>query len=168
MSCPNCGAKLELGNQRFCQDCGYRLPDLPDKSELTQKYSSLQKTRNTHQIEHKLVKTSSSRPLSKASLGLGIVSIIIAVTTFNFGTSFFIEPYILPSSARQLLVILFGILNIVGAVFGIFSIIINVQAKRTESLNKAMKAGSILGILGTLFNLILMIAAFTIVRIIVV
>lgn len=168
MSCPNCGAKLELGNQRFCQDCGHKLPDLPDNSEQTQKYSSLQETRDVHQIQQKSVKRSSSRPLSKASLGLGIVSIIIAVTTFNFGTSFFIEPYIIPSSARQLLVILFGILNMVGAVFGIISKIINLKAKRTESLNKAMKVGSILGIFGTLVNLLLMIAAFTIVRIIVV
>ena len=121
MSCPNCGAKLEIGNQRFCQDCGKKLPDLPDNSKQLQKYSTPQEARDFHQLQQNPTSLPSSRPLSKASLGLGIVSIIIAATTFNLGTSFFIEPYFFPLSVNHILTILFGILNIVGTGFGIIS-----------------------------------------------
>jgi hypothetical protein len=161
MSCPNCGAKLELGNQRFCQDCGHKLLDFSNKPELEQQYSTSQETRNLRQLQIKSVKTSSSRPLSKASLGLGIVSVIIAATTFNFGTSFFMPPYILPLSVRQILIVVFGILNIIGLVFGIISKATNIKAKRIEIRNTAMKAGSMLGIMGIIFNTLLMIVAFT-------
>jgi len=168
MSCPNCGAKLEIGNQRFCQDCGAKLPDLPDNFKLTQKYSTPQEAYDIHQLQKKPANLPSSRPLSKASLGLGIVSVIIAATTFNLGTSFFIEPYFFPLSVNHILTISFGILNIVGTVFGIISKIFNIRAKRIESLNTAMKAGNILGVIGTIFNAILMVASFALARIFVV
>jgi hypothetical protein len=160
MSCPNCGAKLEHPTQRFCQDCGSKLPDFSDSSELAQKYSASQESLDVRQLQQKSVKISSPRPLSKASLGLGIVSVIIAVTTFNLGTSFFIEPYLFPLSINQILLVFFGILNIIGTVFGIISKIFNIKAQKNEDVNVAMKAGNLLGIIGTIFNVLLMIAAF--------
>lgn len=168
MSCPNCGAKLEIANQRFCQDCGKRLPDQSDSSEITEKYSTPQETREFNQLPLKPTRLPSSRPLSKVSLGLGIVSVIIATTIFNLGTSFFIEPYFFPLSVNYILSIFFGILNIAGTVFGIFSKIFNIRAKRIELLNTAMKAGNILGILGTIFNATLTVASFVLARIFVV
>ncbi|MBY9011874.1 MAG: zinc-ribbon domain-containing protein [Candidatus Lokiarchaeota archaeon] len=36
MSCPSCGAKLEVSNQHFCHECGGRLPDFSKSSELAQ------------------------------------------------------------------------------------------------------------------------------------
>ncbi|MFX0075472.1 MAG: hypothetical protein ACFE96_08525 [Candidatus Hermodarchaeota archaeon] len=163
MSCPNCGAKLELPSQRFCQDCGTNLANLPDSSRITQKPLISQETRDYQRLQQKRLKPSSSRPLSKTSLGLGIVSVIIAVTTFNFGSSFFIEPYLLPLSLREVLILIFGILNIIGLVFGIISKITNIQAKRIETINVAMKAGSILGFVGTILNTLLAIVAFAII-----
>ena len=144
MSCPNCGAKLEHPTQRFCQDCGTKLPDLSDSSELAQKLSVSQDSRDNYQLQQKSVKISSPRPLSKTSLGLGIVSVIIAVTTFNLGTSFFIEPYLFPLSINQVLLIFFGILNIIGTVFGIISKIFNIQAQKNESLNAAISCAILL------------------------
>ncbi|MFX0049008.1 MAG: hypothetical protein ACFE8G_12690 [Candidatus Hermodarchaeota archaeon] len=163
MSCPNCGAQLEIPNQRFCQDCGRKLPDFPKSSELPQKYSTSQEAREIYQLQEKTGKIPSSRPLSKTSLGFGIVSIIIAVTTFNLGSSFLIEPFILPLSVRQILIVSFGILNVVGTLLGFISKIFNLKAKKSEYLNTAMKAGSVLGIIGIIINSILMIVAFTLV-----
>jgi len=168
MSCPNCGAQLEVPSQNFCQDCGKKLPDLSSNSDLAQKYSVSQEVRDVHQLQQKPVKHKSPHPHSKSSLGLGIISVIIAATTFNFGTSFLIEPFILPLSVRKTIIIAFGILNLVGIVLGIVSIMFRSQAKRSESLNKAMRVGSVLGILGTILNSLLMIAAFTLVNIFVV
>lgn len=168
MSCPNCGAQLEMPNQKFCQDCGSMLPDFTKSSDLAQNFVASQETRNYLQLQQKHTKMSNPRTRSKASLVFGIVSIIIAMTTFNAGSSLFMEPYILPLSMRLIIIQSFGILNIVGLVFGIISKIFNTQAKKMESLNKAMKAGNILGIIGLILNSLLAIAAFSLVGIIVV
>ena len=161
MSCPSCGAQIEILNQRFCQDCGGELPDFSKSSALAQVSSVLPEDHKLHQLQLNSVKIPGSRPLSKKSLGFGIVSLILAVTTFNFGSSLVTEPTIFNFLSRQNVFISLGIANLVGIAFGIASRIFNKQAKRSEPLNKAMRAGSTLGVIGLTFNLILMITAFS-------
>ncbi len=168
MSCPNCGAHLEVSNQRFCQDCGNKLQESPKNSELAQKSLTPPEYSNKHQLQQKPVKTPISRPLSKRSLGFGIVSLVIATTTFNAGTSMLTPPFLLPPSGRSILIFSLGLLNIVGIGFGIISSVSNKQAKRTEPKNTAMKIGSTLGGIGLAFNSFLMIAAFILAGIVVV
>jgi hypothetical protein len=167
MFCPNCHAKLEMPNQQFCQDCGQKLTDVSQNSELAKTDSASQETQFIHQAQQRLLKQTSPRPLSKASLAFGIVSVIILATTFNLGTSIFIEPIIvLPASVRHTLMLVFGILNALGFVFGVISKIVNIKAKRSEIQNKAIKVGNILGLIGLILNLLLMIISFSLVGII--
>ena len=168
LSCPNCGAQLEVSNQQFCQDCGNKLREAPKNSELDQKSLAPPEYRNKHQLQQKPVKTPISRPLSKRSLGFGIVSLVIAATTFNTGSSMLTPPFLLPQSGRSILIFSLGILNIVGIGFGIISSVFNKQAKRTELKNTAMKIGNTLGSIGLIFNLFSMIAAFILAGILVV
>ncbi len=165
MSCQNCGAQLEVANQKFCQDCGKKLQEPSRNSELAKKSSVLPKYRETHHLQQKPVRIPDSRPLSKKSLGFGIVSLIIAVTTFNARSSMLIPPFLLPLSGRLILITSIGILNVVGIAFGIFSIVFNVLAKRDEFKNSAMKAGITLGGIGLISNFVLMILAFTLIGI---
>ncbi|MFX0011458.1 MAG: hypothetical protein ACFE9R_14190 [Candidatus Hermodarchaeota archaeon] len=166
MFCPNCNAKLEMPNQPFCQDCGQKLAEVSQNSELVKTYSEAQETPIIHQSQQRSLKQTSARPLSKASLAFGIVSVIILATTFNFGTSFFIEPISLPASIRHALMFVFGILNALGFMFGVISKIVNIKAKKSEIQNKAIKVGNILGFIGLILNLLLMIIAFSMVGII--
>ena len=167
MFCPSCNAKLETPNQQFCQDCGHKLTDVSQNSELAKTYSPSQETQIIYQAQQRPLKQTSPRPLSKASLAFGIVSIIILATTFNLGTSIFIEPYIFPAPVRHTLMFVFGILNALGFVFGVISKILNIKAKRSEFQNKAIKVGNILGLIGLILNLILMIISFSLVGIII-
>ncbi|NHJ19410.1 MAG: zinc ribbon domain-containing protein [Candidatus Lokiarchaeota archaeon] len=167
MFCPNCNAKLEMHNQQFCQDCGQKLTDASPDSELVKTYSASQETQIIHRTQQRPLKQTGPRPLSKASLAFGIVSVIILATTFNLGTSIFIEPYFLPAPVRHTLMFVFGILNALGFVFGVVSKIFNIKARKSEIQSKAIKAGNILGLLGLILNLLLMIISFSLVGIIV-
>jgi uncharacterized membrane protein len=160
MSCPNCGTPLEVPDQRFCQDCGIKLQESSNISELAQNSLAPPRYKENHQLKQTPVKTPTSRPRSKRSLGFGIVSLIIAVITFNIVSSMVMPPFLLPLSGRIILFVSFGIINIVGIGSGIISSVFNAQAKRLESKNTAMKVGSMLGTIGLIFNLILMIVAF--------
>ena len=160
MSCPNCGAQLEVPNQRFCQDCGKKLQESSKISKLAQNSLTSPSYKANHQLQQTPVKTPTSRPLSKRSLGFGIVSLIIAAMTFNVVSSMVMPPFFLPISGRVILFVSFGIINILGIGFGIISSVFNAQAKRIELKNTAMKAGSTLGGIGLISNLILMIVAF--------
>jgi hypothetical protein len=160
MSCPNCGAQLEVPNQRFCQDCGKKLQESSKISKLAQNSLTPPKYEENHQLQQTPVKTPTLRPRSKKNLGFGIVSLIIAAMTFNVISSMVMPPFLLPVFGRVILFVSFGIINILGIGFGIISSVFNAQTKRVELKNTAMKAGSMLGSIGLILNLILMIGAF--------
>lgn len=165
MFCPNCGKEIEIPNQRFCQNCG---SDLSIVSETPQSMPSPQpapKVPNSQFMEQKPVKIKG--PYSKRSLGFGIASLIIAMTLFNIGSSFIMFPtYGYGFYLISIAFIIFGIMHIVGLIFGIASRINSQQAEKLESINTAMKAGSVLGVIGIILNSILMVAAFVIVGLI--
>ncbi|MHA2280473.1 MAG: zinc-ribbon domain-containing protein [Promethearchaeota archaeon] len=161
MFCPNCGAQLEIANQNFCQKCGSEIPGFSKSSELEQRSSPSPDNRNVHQLQQKSVKISDSRPLSKRCLGFGIVSLIIAVITFNIGSTFMPGVVIFYFVSMQYLFISVGIFHLVGILIGIVSRNYSKQAKSSEPQNTALKAGSILGLIGLILNIILMIAAFS-------
>ncbi|MBY9017939.1 MAG: hypothetical protein KGD66_03810 [Candidatus Lokiarchaeota archaeon] len=48
MSFPSCGAQLEINNQPFCQECGVKLPDSSNSSELAQGSTTSPEDRNFH------------------------------------------------------------------------------------------------------------------------
>ena len=74
MSCPSCGAQLEMPNQNFCQKYGSELPGFSKSSVLAQRYSVSPEDHNIHQLQQKSVKIPGSRPLLKRCLGFGIIS----------------------------------------------------------------------------------------------
>jgi hypothetical protein len=152
---------LEVSNQRFCQDCGAKLPEFSKSSIISQESSYSADDRSFQQIQQKPIKMSSPRPLSKRSLAFGIVSLVIAMTSFNFGSSLIMEPTIFSFFSSRNLFIALGAVNSVGLVFGIVSIYLNKKARNLESINKAMKAGRTLGTLGLTLNIILTIVAFS-------
>jgi hypothetical protein len=161
MSCPSCGAKLEVSNQRFCQDCGAKLPQFSKASKISQYSSYSAENRSSPQIQQKPTSKYEPRPLSKRSLALGIVSLVIAITSFNFGSSLIMEPIILSFFSSRNIFLIFGAVNSVGIVFGSFSIFFNRNAQNSEMKNKAMKAGRTIGPLGLIFNIILAFIAFS-------
>ena len=161
MSCPNCGAQLEVSNQRFCQDCGAKLPEFSKSPELSQKPLYSPDKSIVPQAQRITTKSSSPRPLSKRSLAFGIVSLVVAVTSFNFGSSLILEPIILSIISGRSLLIALGFVNLVGTIFGSISISFNRKAGNIESPNKAMKVGKTLGNIGLALNIILTLVAFT-------
>lgn len=163
MSCPSCGAQLEISNQHFCQKCGSELPGFSKSSELEQKSSLSPENQKFYQLQQKSVRLSYSRHLSKRCLGFGIVSLILAVITFNMGSSLIMEPSVFYFLSRQNVFISISLAHLVGLMFGIVSRIFSKRAKMSEPSNTAMKAGSTLGSLGLILNIILMIVALSLV-----
>lgn len=162
MFCPNCGKKIEISNQKFCQNCGCELPIV---SEILPSRSSPQPTlqdTNVQFVERRPVNIKG--PYSKRTLGFGIASLILAVTTFNIGSSFITIPnYGYFVRFVSIAFIVFGIIHIVGLILGIASKINNQQAKKLEPINNFIKAGNVLGIIGIILNTILMVISFAIV-----
>ncbi len=162
MFCPHCGKKIEIPNQRFCQNCGSEFPIVSESLQSKSSPQVTQRNINVQFMERKPVIIKG--PYSKRTLGFGIASLIVAVTLFNIGTSFItILSYSFFVRFVSIVFTVFGIIHIVGLILGIISKINNQQARKLESINTFIKAGNVLGIIGIIVNTILMVISFAIV-----
>ena len=162
MLCPDCGKKIEIPNQRFCQNCGSEFPIVSESLQSKSSPQVTQRDMNVQFMERKPVIIKG--PYSKRTLGFGIASITLAETIFSFGISFITSPsYSIIVRFIPIAFIVFGIINIVGLILGIISKINNQQARKLESINTFIKAGNVLGIIGIIVNTILMVISFAIV-----
>ena len=162
MLCPHCGKKIEIPNQRFCQNCGSEFPIVSESLQSKSSPQVTQRDMNVQFMERKPVIIKG--PYSKRTLGFGIASITLAETIFSFGISFITSPsYSIIVRFIPIAFIVFGIINIVGLILGIISKINNQQARKLESINTFIKAGNVLGIIGIIVNTILMVISFAIV-----
>ena len=163
MFCPSCGIKIENLNQRFCKNCG---------SELTEVADGLRKISNPHPalqnldvqfIQQRPIKKSG--PYSKRTLGFGVASLVIGYMVYQIGAGYLstsISDYYFPRLIPTVFIIL-SIFHIVGLIFGIASKINNQQAREMESMNKFIKVGNVLGIIGIVINTILIVISFVII-----
>ena len=162
MYCKNCGAELEIENQRFCQNCGREIRKSSNTSHLSpvrDPYKPLSISPPQYQnISYSRIKKESYNPYSNRCLGFGIVCLVIGIISFNIGSSIALDSsyYYIPSSK-----IFMGltIAHAIGIIFAIFNRISYMNAKKLEAESSILKAGNILGILGFIINTILIIIA---------
>jgi len=171
MFCPNCGEKLGIESQNYCQNCG---------SEILEKSQTFQAKSQTLQTKYGLDQertTSSAIPVtqyptnvkregepgsySKICLGFGIVSLVIGVISFNFGSSFVLNSIYLNYIFVRRVFIGLSVVHIVGIIFGIVSKVNGGKAKGLEPESSILKAGSTMGVIGIIINSLLISIAFT-------
>ncbi|MFX1591348.1 MAG: zinc-ribbon domain-containing protein [Promethearchaeota archaeon] len=159
MYCKNCGAKLELENQRFCQNCGSEIKTAIKTTQTRSKIEEYKTTPTSPSFPeyHTLKKEGGSGPYSKRCLGFGIVSLIIALTTFDIGTTILTELFYYIIMRRVFIGL--TVAHVVGLIFGIISRVSGGKAKVLEPESSILKAGNVLGVIGIVFNSILMIIA---------
>jgi len=160
MFCQNCGAKLEMENQRFCQNCG---SEIFSEYETPQIITEIDQNKTTTesipipQYGTTLKKGGEPGPYSKRCLGFGIVSLIIGVITFNIGSTFITDLFFYFPTGR--IFIGLAIVHVAGIIFGILSRVNSGKAKELEPESTILKAGSVLGIIGLVINSILLVAS---------
>jgi hypothetical protein len=163
MYCKNCGEKLEIKNQRFCQYCGKKVQPRYNASQIKpigDLNDSISVSPPVYQsIGKKSTVKGRAGSYSKKTLGFGIVSLVILTVTFNIGSTAVLDPilsYIIP--LRRVFIGL-TIAHVVGIIFGIASRLYYGKAEEMEPLSTILKAGNVIGLIGTIFNAILMIIA---------
>ncbi|MFX0039662.1 MAG: zinc-ribbon domain-containing protein [Promethearchaeota archaeon] len=162
MFCQNCGAQLEMENQRFCQNCG---SEIIDKSQPFKATTAMDQDNTiaipipVPQYTTTIKKGGPPGTFSKRCLGFGIVSLIIGVITFNIGSTFVTAPFSYYYFPMGRIFIGLAIVHAVGIMFGILSRVNSGKAKGIEPETTSLKAGSALGVVGLVINSILLIAA---------
>ena len=171
MFCPNCGEKLGIESQNYCQNCGSEILEKSQthqaKSQTLQtKYGLDQERTTTSAIPVTQYPTNVNRggepgSYSKICLGFGIVSLVIGVLSFNFGSPLaFNSIYMDYIFVRRVFIVL-SVAHIVGIIFGIVSKINGGKAKGLEPESSILKAGSTMGVIGIIINSLLISIAFT-------
>ncbi|TFF90986.1 MAG: zinc ribbon domain-containing protein [Promethearchaeota archaeon] len=182
MFCPNCGSPILKLNQRFCHICGINLsmvfnrPQLRTersqdgaiaKSQLTPAYPGFP---SNQQIQVKTNKVDSN---SKKCFVFALISLIIAIfSVFSGGAILFIIFLFTMTSRNTFGLRLIGfivtlLINSVGLTLGIFSRVYNTKAGKSNLSNSIKKVGSVFGIIGIIFNTILLIVALIIMGIVI-
>ncbi|MFW9900691.1 MAG: hypothetical protein ACFFDY_05320 [Candidatus Thorarchaeota archaeon] len=163
MYCKNCGEKLEIKNQRFCPYCGNKVQITYEASQVDaigHQNDSMPISPPVYQnIGQKSIMKETPGSYSKKCLGFGIVSLVILTITFNIGSTAVLDPII--SYIFPLIRVFIGltIAHVIGIIFGIVSRIYYRKAEEMEPLSSILKAGKIIGIIGIIFNAILMLIA---------
>jgi hypothetical protein len=162
MLCQNCGAELEMENQRFCQNCGSEILDTHKTSQVTTKMDQDKIKTNSipiPQYSTSIKKEEQPGSYSKRCLGFGIVSLIIGIITFNIGSTLITTPFPYIYFPMGRIFIGLAIVHIAGIIFGVLSRINSGKAKESEPETTILKAGSGLGIAGLVINSILLVVA---------
>ncbi|MBY8989629.1 MAG: zinc-ribbon domain-containing protein [Candidatus Lokiarchaeota archaeon] len=157
MYCKKCGSELEIENQRFCQICGTEIRSYHVNSQQSLIRDS-NKSSSTPPPHYQDISKRSGGPYAKRCLGFGIISLLVAVISFNIGSSI-IWDNLYYSYPRDGVLIGLIIARIIGILFGIFNRLSYNRAISVEPESSILKAGNILGILGILFNSVLMLIA---------
>jgi hypothetical protein len=166
MYCQNCGAKLEMENQRFCQNCGSEIvPEIPQKTFDMDKNIPTTKPIPIPQYTATIKKGDEPGAYSKRCLGFGIVSLVIGVITLNIGSTFITMPFPYFYFGISRIFIGLAIVHVAGIIFGILSRVNSEKARELEPETSILKAGRGLGIAGLIINIILLFAAIVLIAI---
>ena len=157
MYCKKCGSELEIENQRFCQICGTEIRSYRVNSQQSLIRDS-NKSLSSPPPHYQDISKRSGGPYAKRCLGFGIISLIVAVISFNIGSSIIWDNLYYPYPRDGVLIGLI-IARIIGILFGILNRLSYNRAISVEPESSILKAGNILGILGILFNSVLMLIA---------
>jgi len=162
MFCQNCGEKMNK-DQNFCTSCGSDISNTPDAAQAPQLKVEKNKVpspvKSVPVYESKPINVGGPGPHSKKTLSFAIVSLVLGGVGFAFGGTFFmrlISPfyyYYSPFySFGYIGLIVGGILNVTGLIFGILSRTNCSKARKTEPVNTLEKVGSVFGIFGIIVN----------------
>jgi len=161
MFCQNCGEKMESKDQKFCASCGSEISDTPVapqepplKAEEKQVSSPV---KSTPVYQSKPINVGGPGPHSKKTLAFAIVSLVLGGVGFALGGTYFmrmLNPYSYYYSYPfgPVALIIGGILNVTGLIFGILSRTNCSKARKTEPVNTLEKVGSVFGIFGIIVN----------------
>ncbi len=153
MFCPNCGEKLINPNQKFCQVCGANLKELiPGYAIEEVESNSYSKNALNPQTEiynqqtpqlQQINKQGIPNKYAKSCFACALISFIIGdITGFLTFPAIYLWPFL----------ILLTILTIIGLTFGILSRTYKKRSEEIEPVSGLRKAGSVLGIIGIVFN----------------
>jgi hypothetical protein len=165
MFCQNCGAELEMENQRFCQNCGSEIIDVTEPPKPTYGVGQVSTPTTTPtpttripvpQYPSKFKTGGIPGKYSKIALGFGIVSLIIGLFSLQFGYSM---GFYMPSRIYTGL----AIARVIGIIFGIVSVVNSGKARGVEPETSILKAGNALGIIGLILNAIFLVVALTLI-----
>jgi len=165
MFCQNCGEKMESKEQKFCISCRSEISDTPGAPQAPQtpplkveenKVPSPVKSAPVY--ESKTVNVGGPGPHSKKTLAFAIVSLVLGGVGFALVGTYLMRlfnpyPYYLNYYPfGPLALIVGGILNVTGLIFGILSRTNCSKARKTEPVNTLEKVGSVFGIFGIIIN----------------
>ncbi|MCK4382754.1 MAG: hypothetical protein KAW66_05615 [Candidatus Lokiarchaeota archaeon] len=153
---------MESKEQKFCASCGSEISDTPGAAQAPPKKVEENKVpspvKSAPVYESKPINVGGPGPHSKKTLAFAIVSLVLGGVGFAFGGIYFmrmLNPYYYYYSYMYLgpiSVIIAGILNVTGLIFGILSRTNCSKARKTEPVNTLEKVGSVFGIFGIIVN----------------
>ena len=162
MFCQNCGEKMESKEQKFCASCGSEVSDTPGAPQApplkVEENKVPSPVKSAPVYESKPINVGGPGPHSKKTLAFAIVSLVLGGIGFAIGGMYFMRmlnpyyyyyPYML---LGPISVIVAGILNVTGLIFGILSRTNCSKARKTEPVNTLEKVGSVFGIFGIIVN----------------
>jgi len=162
MFCQNCGEKMESKDQKFCASCGSEISDTPVapqepplKAEEKQVSSPV---KSAPVYQSKPINVGGPGPHSKKTLAFAIVSLVLGGVGFALGGTYFMRlfsPFYYYSpfySFGPVALIIGGILNVTGLIFGILSRTNCSKARKFEPVNTLEKVGSVFAIFGIIIN----------------
>ena len=163
MFCQNCGEKMESKEQKFCASCGSEISDTPGAPQApplkVEENKVPSPVKSVPVYESKPINVGGPGPHSKKTLAFAIVSLVLGGIGFAFGGIFFMRMlspfyyYYSPFySFGYIGLIVGGILNVTGLIFGILSRTNCSKARKTEPVNTLEKVGSVFGIFGIIVN----------------
>ena len=160
MFCQNCGEKMESKDQKFCASCGSEVTGAPQTPPLKAEEDQVSSpVKSVPVYESKTIKAGGPGPHSKKTLAFAIVSLILGGVGFAFGGIFFmrmLNPYSYYYSPYYSFgfigLIVGGILNVTGLIFGILSRTNCSKARKFEPVNTLEKVGSVFAIFGIIIN----------------
>ena len=162
MFCQNCGEKMESKEQKFCASCGSEISDTPGAPQApplkVEENKVPSPVKSAPVYESKPINVGGPGPHSKKTLAFAIVSLVLGGIGFAIGGIYFmrmLNPYYYYYSYMYLgpiSVIIAGILNVTGLIFGILSRTNCSKARKTEPVNTLEKVGSVFGIFGIIVN----------------
>jgi len=160
MFCQNCGEKLESKEQKFCASCGSVITNAQDAPQAPQLKAEEKQVsspvKSAPVYESKPINVGGPGPHSKKTLAFAIVSLVLGGIGFAFGGIYFMRMfnpysyYYIPLGPIGLIV--GGILNVTGLIFGILSRTNCSKARKIEPVNTLEKVGSVFGIFGIIVN----------------
>ena len=161
MFCQNCGEKVEKLDQKFCASCGSVIsstPDAPQAPQLKVEENQVSSpVKSVPVYESKTLTVGGPGPHSKKTLAFAIVSLVLGGIGFALGGTYFMRlfspySYYYYYPFGPLALIVGGILNVTGLIFGILSRTNCSKARKTEPVNTLEKVGSVFGIFGIIIN----------------